>query len=229
MSIVKTKMISCIQCGQAQLEPKLVQLPGVVRGENYTVEMMGLECPRCGYKTIEGPDMPEYGRLLADHYRNAHRLLTSEEIRERRKRLDMSQQEFARFLGVGIASVKRWEMGKIQDAESNRCILEKTQTPAYALDAWKAHFNPIITSTFQYYAGFSLGPAENEGSFSANDFTGLPYGQPHYTDQTIDLNAVRIVVDDREDFHVRYRTAGHTEARRPDFCSRKYVRQDLLQ
>ncbi len=65
-------MPRCIQCGQADLEPNVVHLPGTVRGENYVVEMQGLECPRCHYKTIEGVAMPEFGRLLADKYRAAH-------------------------------------------------------------------------------------------------------------------------------------------------------------
>jgi len=121
--------IKCINCGLADLESKLVRLAGQVRGEDYTVEMLGLECPQCGYKTIDGPAMPEYGRLLADRYRTAHGLLTSDDIRTRRERLEMSQQAFADFLGVGVASVKRWEMGKIQDPRNNALIIDKTTRP----------------------------------------------------------------------------------------------------
>ena len=123
------KAFDCIRCDEADLQSRPVELSGVVRGETYTVRMQGLECPKCGYKTIEGPDMPEYGRLLADKYREAHGLLTSEAIRARRKRLLMTQEEFAKLLGVGIASVKRWEMGKIQDARSNQLIIERTDFP----------------------------------------------------------------------------------------------------
>jgi hypothetical protein len=38
----------------------------------------------------------------------------------------MSQQEFANFLGVGVASVKRWELGKIQDKLHDDLIRQKT-------------------------------------------------------------------------------------------------------
>src|SRR2546423_7169551 len=120
---------SCINCGKADLEPKTIQLEGTVRGETYNVEMPGLQCPNCGYKTIEGPDMAEFGRLLADQYRVKHGLLPSDEIRARRKRLEMNQQQFADFLGFGVASVKRWELGKIQDARSNAIIVERTEVP----------------------------------------------------------------------------------------------------
>src|SRR5262249_34973299 len=89
-------------------------------------------CPKCGYQTIAGSDMPEFGRLLADQYRKKYGLLTSDEIRERRKRLEMNQEQFADWLGVGIASVKRWEMGKIQDKRSDALIRERTDPPKYA-------------------------------------------------------------------------------------------------
>lgn len=122
----------CISCGQAELQYKTVELTGEVRGETFTVEMPGLECPACGYKTIEGPDSAEYERLLADKYRAAHGLLTSEEIRSRRNKLGISQEEFAHYVGVGVASIKRWEWGRIQDEQSNTKLVDATH-PVYNL------------------------------------------------------------------------------------------------
>jgi putative zinc finger/helix-turn-helix YgiT family protein len=119
-------MISCFECGRTELFPTRVEMQGSVRGEEYTVEMAGFECPSCHYKTIDGTAMPEFGRLLADSYRANHGLLTSEQIRERRRRLGLTQQQFAQRLGVGIASVKRWEMGKIQERYSNDLILRES-------------------------------------------------------------------------------------------------------
>lgn len=118
--------IRCLHCDEANLEPRRVTLQGNIRNETYTVMMQGLACPNCDYSTIDGAAMPEYRRLLADQYRAKHGLLTSEQIRERRRRLEMSQEVFAQHLGVGVASVKRWEMGKIQDERSNALILERT-------------------------------------------------------------------------------------------------------
>ena len=102
--------IRCLNCDDADLAPSMVQLQGEVRGETYSVTMLGLSCPRCGYKTIEGAAMPEYRRLLADQYRAAHALLTSEQIRALRKSFGETQEQFAKRIGFGIASVKRWEM-----------------------------------------------------------------------------------------------------------------------
>ena len=51
----------------------------------------------------------------ADKYRTQHGLLTSEEIRARRNQLGMTQEAFARYLNVGIASVKaRESAGQIE-------------------------------------------------------------------------------------------------------------------
>jgi DNA-binding XRE family transcriptional regulator len=98
--------------------------------------------------------MPEYGRLLADEYRAAHGLLTSVEIRSRRKQLGMSQEEFANHVGVGVASVKRWEMGKIQDERSNKLIIERTEIPTTSIRtyilapmAWNGTFRYSLNNT----------------------------------------------------------------------------------
>jgi len=99
--------------------------------------------------------MPEFSRLLSDKYRAAHGLLTSVDIRDRRNRLGMTQLEFAKYLGVGIASVKRWEMGKIQDARSNALIIEKTDKKPSSVQEYRATFAEISTSQF----------FENVGSF----------------------------------------------------------------
>ena len=58
--------------------------------------------------------------------RSRHGFLTSEEIRARRKRLGQSQREFALHTGVGLATIKRAEMGKIQDRHTDEAIRRKT-------------------------------------------------------------------------------------------------------
>ncbi len=121
--------MNCIQCGRANLESKKATLPGKIKGERFEVSMSGLVCPRCGYTTVEGRDMAEYMRLVADAYRSKHGLLTSDEIRERRKALGMNQNQFAKHLGVGVASVKRWELGKVQDRSSDKLIRLQTNSP----------------------------------------------------------------------------------------------------
>jgi putative zinc finger/helix-turn-helix YgiT family protein len=120
--------IRCVKCGTADLaEDRTIELTGSVRDEEYTISMRGMVCPNCHFQTIDGRQMPEYSRLLADKYRAAHGLLSSDEIRTRRERLQMSQAKFAEYLDVGIASVKRWEMGKIQESAMDQLIRLKTE------------------------------------------------------------------------------------------------------
>jgi putative zinc finger/helix-turn-helix YgiT family protein len=122
--------MNCIQCGKAQLGKRRERVRGEVRGEEFSVTLPALVCPGCGFTTVEGVDMPEYMRLVADAYRKKHKLLTSDEIRLRRQRLGMSQARFSEYLGVGIASLKRWEMGKVQDASSDELIRLRTNEKA---------------------------------------------------------------------------------------------------
>jgi len=112
----------CLNCRKGRLQKKITDLSAEVKGEKFVVRMNALVCPACGYTTIEGSLMPEYMRLAADAYRASNGLLTGDQIRERRARLRMSQGQFAEYIGVGIASVKRWELGQVQDLAMDRLI-----------------------------------------------------------------------------------------------------------
>lgn len=101
-----------------------------VRGEQYLVKTLAFVCNKCGHVALEGEDVPEYMRHGADAYRKAHGLLASSEIQARRHALKMNQRQFAAYLGVGEASLKRWELGQIQDAAMNELIVLKTDVAA---------------------------------------------------------------------------------------------------
>ena len=73
----------------------------------------------------------EFGQALDAAYRQAAGLLKKEQIRAARQGLRMSQREFAEYLGVGEASVKRWELGALHDKSSDNLIRQMTD-PEYA-------------------------------------------------------------------------------------------------
>lgn len=112
----------CIQCRKAELETKVANVSGEIHGEHYTVACDALVCPQCSYTTIGAGQTQEFMRLLADAYRLAHGLLTSIEIRTKRSALGWSQTELAAQTGAGIASIKRWELGKIQDEAMDKLL-----------------------------------------------------------------------------------------------------------
>jgi putative zinc finger/helix-turn-helix YgiT family protein len=113
--------MTCKTCN-VEMDEKLVELEDEYRGETLTVSATGYVCPQCNGDWFGLDDVAEYGRHVADAYRRKHRLLTSNDIREARERLGMSQEAFARFLDVGAASVKRWEWGLVQDRSLDKLI-----------------------------------------------------------------------------------------------------------
>jgi DNA-binding XRE family transcriptional regulator len=75
---------------------------------------------------------------VADTYRKKNDLLTSGEIISYRKKLGLSQREFASYLEVGEASVKRWETSFIQDKSQDshirlKCDRELAEENAFEL------------------------------------------------------------------------------------------------
>jgi putative zinc finger/helix-turn-helix YgiT family protein len=125
-----SKEIACFECGRGTLIPKIVDLAGHRHDEEFTVRAHGLECTVCGFKTIDSKYSEEFTKLISDAYRKKHGLLTGKQIREARRQLGMSQDEFARYLKVGPASVHRWENGQIQDEALNELLLLKTDPEA---------------------------------------------------------------------------------------------------
>ncbi|MHC9544600.1 MAG: type II TA system antitoxin MqsA family protein [Vulcanimicrobiota bacterium] len=113
-------MNTCWECGK-KMQEKELQFTDKVKGEEFAFNTMGIVCD-CGYKNIGAHQMDEYNIRLADAYREAHDLLTSDQIKKCRKFLNMTQQEFAEFLSVHVQSIKRWEHGHIQDPAMDQLI-----------------------------------------------------------------------------------------------------------
>lgn len=116
----------CPECEKRRLHPAMTALLGTTHGESFELVSDALVCPNCGFKTVPTEKMGEFALRVADAYRLKHGLLSSSQIKDRRLDLGMSQQQFASYLGVGSSSVKRWELGYIQDKAMNDLILLKT-------------------------------------------------------------------------------------------------------
>ena len=83
-------------------------------------------CDRCGFQALSEEQSNAHTMKSADAYRRRHKLLTSKALKAIRRRLGLSQQCFAAFLKVGVASVKRWETGLVQDASHDQLIRLRT-------------------------------------------------------------------------------------------------------
>ncbi len=134
--------MTCIKCHAQMLAPRLMDLDGEFKGETVSVQMTAAECPNCGHKSIEGRHMSEFMQKVADAFRAKRGFLTSTEIRDARERFGMSQIKFAEYLGVGSASVKRWELGELQTKLVDELIRFKTD-PAFAEAAIVAYYDRL--------------------------------------------------------------------------------------
>jgi putative zinc finger/helix-turn-helix YgiT family protein len=127
--------MKCFDCGNGRLDRKRVKVPHEIRGCKFDVEDTVLVCNKCGAISIPWDRVKEHGRLVDETYRRLEGILSAEEIRAARERLNMSQREFAEYLGVGEASVKRWERGVLPDKSSSDLIRLKTD-PETAHQNW---------------------------------------------------------------------------------------------
>jgi len=113
----------CLKCDNEDFAPNPnAEIEQEFRGETFKVVSPVMECEHCGWQVLAEGQMDELGRRTSDAFRKRHNLLTSVEIKELRMSLNMSQRQFAEFLRVGEASVKRWENWKVQDASSDELI-----------------------------------------------------------------------------------------------------------
>jgi len=129
----------CLKCENEDfvLKPD-AEVEQEFRGETFNVVSPVMVCKHCGWRTLAEGQMDELGRRASDAFRGKHGLLTSVEIKELRMSLNMSQRQFAEFLRVGEASVKRWENWKVQDSSSDELIRLKCMMA-------KAVFKPLNT------------------------------------------------------------------------------------
>lgn len=151
----------CLKCEDSELIKKKETFEGEVRGDSFKVKTEGMVCPQCGFKTL-GPDQMDDFRLqLSEGYRKKQGLLTSKEIVDYRNRLDMTQEEFADYLGVGIASLKRWELGKIQDPSSDKLIRLCADPDFAERNAVDVLYNQHVSNNFHGNRVFDLEKFKN--------------------------------------------------------------------
>ncbi|MFK7872617.1 MAG: type II TA system antitoxin MqsA family protein [Oligoflexales bacterium] len=90
------------------------------------------KCEVCGTCINDSNQQKQKVIAVADAYRQHKRLYTSSEIKCFRDSMEMSQDKFADFLGVGVASVRRWEGAGIQDFSQNEIIRLKCDEKSFS-------------------------------------------------------------------------------------------------
>jgi putative zinc finger/helix-turn-helix YgiT family protein len=106
--------MKCIKCGHTMEPAAPATLIAEVRGERLEVQVVAPHCKHCGRVVLDSKGRRMYGRAGADAYRSRHGLLTTHQLDQMRRDLGMTWKQFAEYVSVGIATLKRWMGGEIQ-------------------------------------------------------------------------------------------------------------------
>jgi putative zinc finger/helix-turn-helix YgiT family protein len=133
----------CGKCGQKAM--RLATVPYAVTiehdGRSYRVVLPDLTVPQCGHCGAISLD-DEADQQISAAFRCEASLLAPEEIRQGRERLGLTQKQFANLLGVGEATVSRWETGaQIQQRAMDRFVRVCLASPA-AVRLLQTDFEP---------------------------------------------------------------------------------------
>jgi putative zinc finger/helix-turn-helix YgiT family protein len=104
----------CPFCGQGTLVARVIRDEFEYGPEDDRITIVAegvpvLECPACG-ETLYGPDA---ARVRHQAICRALGLLTPEQIKGVREELGKKQSEFAELTGIGVATLSRWEQGRL--------------------------------------------------------------------------------------------------------------------
>lgn len=95
-----------------------------VNGEQVSVPTAAhLECPACGEIVLRHAHARELREAALARYREAHGLLSGDEIRALRERHGLTQNEMARLLRLGANTLSRWEAGRNVQSASMDVLL----------------------------------------------------------------------------------------------------------
>jgi len=123
-----TKTMFCGECEKrVPFEVRTVSERFEVRGESFTVEGPAHVCTVCG--SVRGDAL--FDALLGrayEAYRSLHHVLFPAEIREIREKYGFSQVLFAKILGIGEATLQRYERGALPSLALSRLLLQ-AKTP----------------------------------------------------------------------------------------------------
>ena len=115
--------VKCPVCNSAS---KVKSVKGektiTVRNEAITVETQYYKCSKCGEEFLAPAASSDPFAQAYRLYRVRHRMLQPEEIRAFRRKFDLTQEELAKLLGLGGATLSRYENGGLQDKTHDTLI-----------------------------------------------------------------------------------------------------------
>lgn len=121
----------CIACGaEDSYVRELTSTEKCLRGETFTVQHHHWKCSACGVGILGDAEMDEAMHATVAAYQQAHGLLTASELLAARSRMKWTQETLAAKSGLGVATIKRLELGSVVQTQANDALLRATLGPA---------------------------------------------------------------------------------------------------
>ncbi len=115
-------MNSCALCGghtSHETKKRTVEY----RGHNITINQPAYYCDSCGEAFLTHNDSKATEKEIADFKRSVDHLLTSEQIKQIRKKAKITQKEAGELFGGGINAFSRYERGEAIQSKSTDVLL----------------------------------------------------------------------------------------------------------
>jgi putative zinc finger/helix-turn-helix YgiT family protein len=147
--------MKCLNCDGAVFEQKKIGIKTKYIDEILEVVVPANVCKHCSEPLMDSDQMNVLRQAAADKYRDNRGLLNSQKIIALRKKLEMSQRQFAQYLGVGDASIKRWETYFSQEAAMDEHIRLKCDKEFAEKNAFDVSVATQIVDQFSGHREFS--------------------------------------------------------------------------
>jgi len=108
------KQNTCPVCGKGTLNKELVEERFEYKGQSISIpNYLVYKCDACNETIVDKGTLKSSGKLLKNFKCKVDGLLTGDEIKEIRKRLNLTQEQISEILGGGLKSFARYESGHI--------------------------------------------------------------------------------------------------------------------
>jgi len=144
MKAINTFCPECWGSAEAKIEER--SETHIVRDTEIEIVSQNAVCPLCG-ADINDPGLNDENIQRAyDVYRKINGLISPKEIRELRAKYGISQKSLGILLGIGEASIVRYESGSLP-TNSNNMLLQNSLNESFMRDAYR--LNGSLMPKFQ--------------------------------------------------------------------------------
>jgi putative zinc finger/helix-turn-helix YgiT family protein len=175
--MMKTVKTFCPECWEA-VDANVMALSEImdVKGEDISVVSEIPVCPKCGEKIGDSRLEADNVKRAYDIYRARHNLVSPSDIKKLRSKYGISQRSLALLLGIGEASIVRYEEGSLP-SKSNNTLLRSAQDDSFMRHAFTGQ-------------GKKLPPSQQKTMSEV--LSGNPDVQYHYFDAKV-LSGYRVL------------------------------------